>query len=221
MRIAPFVVFPLSVALSLASSCSVFAQGDDPVPTFNEAVEALVLRVRQAAPAGMTIELNEATPADLGWRASGKDTPARALVIMAPSGAARVFGLLPRVGTYTPEPDGPASVVTIGPDLVVVGASQLLQVALTMEEVEKAKPALDRASAPILAWEADVTGDVDTSFVRGTVATAKKRAHYVLVDVSPGGSVDLAAAWKAGVPAVVFRVVSDEFVPSTIVIAPR
>lgn len=219
MRVAPLVAVPLSLSLALA--CSVFAQGGGRVPTFNQAVEALVERVRQAAPDGMTIELNEATPEDLGWRASGKDTPARVLVIMAPSGAARVYGLLPRVGTYTPEPDGPASVVTIGPDLVVVGASQLLQVALTMEEVERARPALDRAAAPILAWEQEVTGDVDTSFVRGTVADAKKRAHYVAVDVAPGGSVDLAAAWKAGVPALVYRVVSEEFVPPTIVIAPR
>lgn len=217
MRVAPFVALPLSLVLT----CSVFAQGETRVPTFDQAVTALVERVRQAAPDGVTIELNEATPADLGWRASGKDTPARALVIMTPSGAARVFGLLPRVGTYTPEPDGPASVVTIGPDLVVVGASQLLQVALTLEEVEKARPALDRASAPILAWEQDVTGDVDTSFVRGTVASAKKRASYVLVDVAAGGSVDLPAAWKAGVPALVYRIVSEEFVPPTIVIAPR
>ncbi len=215
MRVAPLVV-----ALSLLT-CSVFAQGDSRVPTFDEAVNALVQRVRQAAPDGVTVELNEATPEDLGWRASGKDTKARALVIMTPNGAARVFGLLPRVGTYTPEPDGPASVVTIGPDLVVVGASQLLQVALTLEEVEKARPALDQAAAPILAWEQAMAGGVDTSFVRGTVARARKLAHYVVVDVAAGGSVDLAAAWKAGVPAVVYRIVSDEFVPPTIVIAPR
>jgi hypothetical protein len=217
VRVAPLVVVSLSIALA----CSAFAQGEDRVPTFNQAVETLVQRVRQAAPDGVTIELNEATPADLGWRASGKDTPARALVIMAPSGAARVFGLLPRVGTYTPEPDGPASVITIGPDLVVVGASQLLQVALTMEELERARPALERASAPILAWEQDAPGNVDTSFVRGTVAAARRRAHYVAVDVAAGGSVDLAAAWKAGVPALVYRVVSEEFVPPTIAIAPR
>lgn len=220
MRVAAPVVVASCVALGLMAGAG--AQEGGRVPTFEQAAEALAARVREAAP-GLHVELNRASPEDLGWRAARPRTPARALVIMAPSGAARAYGLLPRAGTYTPEPDGPAQFVAVGPDLVVVGAHQLLQVALTPDALEAARPALERASAPLRAWEEAAPGEVDTAFVRGRVERAVKRPHSVEVDVAPGGQVDLPAAWKAGHGAVVYRVLRADgrFVAPTIAIAPR
>lgn len=209
-----------SLALTIALAPAV-AQ-EDRVPTFNEAVDALVAQVRAVAPERLHIELNEATPEELGWRASREGTPARVLVVMHPNGAARVFGLLPGRGTYTPLPEG-RGVVAIGPGLVVVDAAQQLQVALTLQELEVARPALERAVAPIRAWEQEAPGDVDTSFVKGGVRHATKRPYCVEVDVAPGGQVDLAAAWKAGHTAVVYRVLREDgaFVAPTVALAPR
>lgn len=213
----------LSCLVALAFASPVFAQGEErPVPAFQEAVDALVEAMRQAAPEGVTIEVNEALPVDLGWRSSQPDAPARAIVVMAPSGAARVFGLMPREGTYTPDPEGRPQVVTLGPALVVVGASQLLQVAMTLEEMQAAKPALDAASAPITAWQEEQEADVSTAFARGEIARIVSYAHHVEVDLKAGGSVDLPAAWKAGHTAIVHRVLSKDgtFVAPTISIAP-
>lgn len=214
----------LSVLAVLATAAPGLSQGEERrVPGYLEAVDALVAAVKGAAPEGVSVELNEAVPSDLGWRAAD-GTPARALVIMAPSGAARVFGLLPREGTYAPDPDGRPQFVAAGPALLVVGASQLLQVALTLEELQAAKPALDRACAPITALAEAPEAPLDASaFVKGEVARAVKREHHVEVDVKAGGTIDVAAAHRAGHAVVVHRVLSKDgsFVPPTISIAAR
>lgn len=215
-------VLPCLVVLALASS-GLAQEEERRVPGFQEAVDALVEQVREAAPEGITVEVNEALPVDLGWRASQANTPARVLVIMAPSGAARVFGLLPREGTYTPDPQGKPQLVAVGPALVVVGASQLLQVAMTLDELKAAKPDLDAASAPVTAWQEEQEADVKTSFVRGEVARVTPCAHHLAIDLKPGGSVDLPAAWKAGHTVIVHRVLPADgsFVPPTVSIAPN
>ena len=134
---------PLLLALcSLALALPAPAQEEARVPTFAEAVDALLRQVRAAAPEGLHVELDEATPEEVGWRASRPSTPARVLVVMHRNGAARALGLLPRAGGYTPGPEG--RVVAVGPDLVVVEASQRLQVALTLEARQAAAPALEQ-----------------------------------------------------------------------------
>lgn len=220
MRSSRSLVFSFALALALAPA---LAQEEAAVPTFTEAVDALVRQVREAAPERLHVELNEATPEELGWRSSVEGAPARVLVIMHPNGAARVLGLMPATGGYAPSSEG-RSVVAIGPGLLVVDASQRLQVALTFQEYEVARPALERAAAPLRAWAQEVTGgDADTSFVRGEVQRATRRPYCLEVDVAPGGQVDLAAAWKAGHTALVYRVVRPDgaFVAPRVAFAPR
>lgn len=213
---------PLLLALcSLALALPAPAQEEARVPTFAEAVDALLRQVRAAAPEGLHVELDEATPEEVGWRASRPSTPARVLVVMHRNGAARALGLLPRAGGYTPGPEG--RVVAVGPDLVVVEASQRLQVALTLEARQAAAPALEQATAPVRAWQEEVPGEVDASFVRGALQRAVRRPHCVEVDVAPGGQVDLPAAWKAGHEALVYRVLREDgaFVAPRVAVAPR
>lgn len=221
MRSSRSLVFSFAFALALALAPAL-GQEEAAVPTFTEAVDALVRQVREAAPERLHIELNEATPDELGWRASVEGTPARVLVIMHPNGAARVLGLMPAAGSYAPSSEG-RSVVAIGPGLLVVDASQRLQVALTFQEYEVARPALERAAAPLRAWAQEVPGDADTSFVRGEVQRATRRPYCLEVDVAPGGQVDLPAAWKAGHTALVYRVVRPDgaFVAPRVAFAPR
>lgn len=212
----PSMLVPAAALLAFAL-VPALAQEEARVPTFAQAVDDLVQRVRAAAPENLHIELNEATVEDLAWRASRKDTPARALVVMHPNGAARVFGLLPAEGSYTPEPMA-RGLVAIGPGVVVVDASHRLMVALTLQDMEAARPALERAVAPIRAWQQETPGEVDTSFVRGEVQRVVAHPYYVEVDVAPGGEVDLAAAWKAGHTALVHRVLRADgaFVAPTV-----
>lgn len=221
MRTSMSLALSSAISLSLAPALAV-AQEEARVPTFTEAVDALVARVKAAAPERLHVELNEATAEELGWRGPREDTPARVLVVMHPNGAARVFGLLPAQGTYTPLPEA-RGVVAVGPGLLVVDAAQQLQVALTLQELEAARPSLERATAPLRAWTQDAPGEVDTSFVRGEVRRVARRPYAVEVDVAPGGAVDLAAAWKAGHTALVYRVLAADgsFVAPTIAFAPK
>lgn len=214
MRLLSMLV-PAAALLALA--LPVVAQEEARVPTFTEAVDELVRQVRAAAPERTHVELNETTPEELGWSSSRKGTPARVLVVMHPNGAARVFGLMPASGTYTAGPEA-RGVAAVGPGLLVVDASHHLQVALTLQELKAARPALERAVAPIRAWSQDTPGDVDTSFVRGEVQRAAAHPYYLELDVAPGGHVDLPAAWKAGHTALVHRVLRPDgaFVAPTV-----
>jgi hypothetical protein len=225
MRIAslvPALLVALGAALVTAAAR---AQEEAAMRPFPQAVEALADAVRKAAPDGVTVTLEEATPAVLGWRASREGAPARVLTIMARSGVSRSYGLLPAEGEYTPLPDRPALVVTVGPDLAVVQAAGHGHAAATLDAVEAARPLLDRAAAPIDAWEAEEAGrQVEAkTFVTGAVERVVVHPHYVALDVAHGGSVDRSAAWRAGQRALVWRVLASDgaFVAPTISFAPR
>jgi hypothetical protein len=211
-----------AIALALLTAAVVIAQEEPPV--FDEAVKAVTEAVKQAAPERVRVDVEETTVEALGWRASRARCPARVLSIMTPSGAARAFGLLPREGTYTPLAGETQQLITIGPDLVIVLASRAPATALTLEAVEAARPLLDRASRPLFALD-ELPGappEVDArAFVRGTIERVDAHPYYLAVDLARGGSVDLAAAWRAGQRALVWTVRGEGFVPPTISFAPR
>jgi hypothetical protein len=180
--------------------------------TFDVAVERLVSAVRKAAPKGVRCEIKTAAPEALGWKAP-KNTPARVLTIMTPSGGAVAFGLMPRKGTLEPIQKKWPRLVAIGKRLVVVEGPQP-EVAMTMDAMEKAQQLLREATAPI--YKAAEGDEVQPKHRPETLAAAKKVVkypHYLGVDLAPGQTLDEKAVRAMGYTAVAYRVVPEKGPP--------
>lgn len=196
------------------------ARADEEPPVnqpFEEAVARALAAVQKAAPAGVRVAVTSTTPAKLGWDAPA-GTPARRLEVATPGGVVRALGLLPRRGSYAPLPPDDAdptaprpSFVAIGPDLVLV-ASPTQPAALTLDVIEAARPKLEAALGPLLAWAAVVA---DPARAREKLGLARPEeveeaiAHPHALEVvarRPLSDEDRAALAAAGVGAVAWRV---------------